>query len=77
MDWRVPIATGLAMIGFNLAEKAFPDGAQVLAWTALLTTLMTRIEPGTPSPVESAVSWWKSSKGRGSGGSESAASKEV
>lgn len=76
MDWRIPIATGLAMAGFSFAERAFPDGAQVLAWTALLTTLVTRIEPGTPSPVESAAAWWKSSKGRG-GGAESSASREV
>lgn len=73
MDWRIPIATGLALVGFGLAEKAFPDGAQVLAWTALLTTLVTRVDPGTPSPVESAVTWWTQSKndaaGRTAGGS--------
>lgn len=74
MDWRVPIATGLAAVGFSLAEKAFPDGAQVLAWTALLATLVTRIEPGTPAPVESAVSWWKSSPSSGGG---SGSSREV
>jgi hypothetical protein len=62
------------MIGFNFAERAFPEGAQMLAWTALLTTLVTRLRPGTPSPVESAVEWWKSSKGRGT---ESSGSREV
>lgn len=62
MDWRIPIATGLAAIGFNFAERAFPDGAQVLAWTALLTTLVTRVEPNVPSPVESALAWWKQSQ---------------
>lgn len=75
MDWRVPIATGLAAVGFNLAERAFPDGAQIVAWTALLAVLGTRIEPGTPSPVESAVAWWKSSKSSGAGGTS--ASREV
>lgn len=68
MDWRVPIATGLAAVGFSFAEKAFPDGAQVLAWTALLTTLVTRMDPKTPSPVESAVAWWKQSKPAAGGG---------
>lgn len=77
MDWRIPIATGLAMVGFSLAEKAFPDGAQVLAWTALLTTLVTRIEPGTPSPAESAVTWWKSSKSGGGAGGSPSAGREV
>lgn len=71
MDWRIPIATGLLAMGANLAEKGFPDGAQVLAWTALLATLVTRLEPGTPSPVESALAWWKQTgkKSGGSGGS--------
>jgi uncharacterized membrane protein YgcG len=75
MDWRIPIATGLLAVGANLGEKAFPDGVQILAWTALLATLVTRLEPGTPSPVESALKWWKQSGtsggsggGRGGGG---------
>jgi hypothetical protein len=63
MDWRIPIATGLAAIGFDFAGRAFPDGAQVLAWTALLTTLITRTDPKIPSPVESALAWWKQSQG--------------
>lgn len=62
MDWRIPIATGLLAIGFSFGERAFPDGAQVLAWTALLTTLVTRVEPNVPSPVESALAWWKQSQ---------------
>lgn len=75
MDWRIPIATGLAAIGFNFAERAAPDGAQVLAWTALLASLVTRLDPGVPSPVESALAWWKSSaKG---GADQSSARKEV
>ncbi|MFE0812673.1 hypothetical protein ACFW34_35150 [Streptomyces sp. NPDC058848] len=76
MDWRVPVATGLALVGFNLAEKAFPDGAHMVAWTALLATLVTRIEPGTPSPVESAVEWWKNGS-RPSAGGGSGPSREV
>jgi hypothetical protein len=86
MDWRIPIGTGLAMIGFSLAERVSPDGAEILAWTALLTTLLTRLDPHTPSPVESALSWWTQGKsgppadrggvaGGGGGGSER--SKEV
>jgi len=70
MDWRIPIGTGLAMIGFSLAERVSSDGAQVLAWTALMTTLITRLDPHTPSPVESALSWWTRSKDGGSGPAE-------
>jgi hypothetical protein len=59
MDWRVPIATGLAAIGFSLIERPAPELAVILAWTTFLTVLLTRTNPTVPSPVESAVSWWK------------------
>jgi hypothetical protein len=58
MDWRVPIATGLAAVGFSLAEKAWPQGAEILAWSAFLTVILTRVNPKVPSPVESAVAWF-------------------
>jgi hypothetical protein len=63
MDWRVPIATGLAAIGFSLAERAWPQGAQIFAWTGLLTVLLTRINPKVPSPVESAVAFYNKTGG--------------
>lgn len=59
MDWRIPIATGLLAIGFSLGERAAPELAVVLAWTTFLTVMLTRTNPNVPSPVESAVSWWK------------------
>lgn len=59
MDWRVPIATGLAALGFNFAERVWPQGAKVLAWTALATVLLARTQPSVPSPVESALTWWR------------------
>jgi len=64
IDWRIPVATGLAAIGFDLAERAFPLGAELLAWTALLTVLLTRINPAIPSPAESALKWWDNSGGK-------------
>lgn len=64
MDWRIPIATGLAAVGFTLAEKAWPQGAEILAWTALLTVLLTRTNPKVPSPAESAVAWFNTSGGK-------------
>lgn len=67
VDWRVPIATGLAAIGFSFAERAWPGGARILAWTALGTVLITRITPHVPSPVESALTWWNQSGGAGGG----------
>lgn len=59
MDWRVPIATGLAAIGFSLIERPAPELAVILAWTTFLTVLLSRTDPKIPSPVESAVEWWK------------------
>lgn len=64
MDWKVPIATGLAAMGFSLAEKAWPLGTEILAWTALLTVLITRTNPKIPSPVESAVAWYNNTGGK-------------
>jgi hypothetical protein len=61
-DWRVPIATGIATGAFALAEKAWPQGATALAWMALVTILITRIDPKVPSPVETLNNWWKSSQ---------------
>lgn len=63
MDWRIPIATGLAAVGFGLAEKAWPDAVTILAWTTLITVLLTRTNPTVPSPTESALAWWNSTKG--------------
>lgn len=63
MDWRVPIATGLAAVGFNLAEKVWPEGIDILAWTVLMTVLLTRTDPKIPSPTESALKWWDSTGG--------------
>lgn len=72
MDWRIPVATGLAAIGFNFAERAWPQGAKILAWTALLTILFSRTKASVPSPVESALSWWNHGGTSGSKGSGNA-----
>lgn len=70
MDWRVVVATGLLAVGFNLVERLASDAAEVLAWTALLASLVTRLDPAVPSPVESALRWWDAGKSsRGNGGS--------
>lgn len=64
MDWRVPVATVLAAGGFYLVEKVAKDIASVMAWTLVITTLMTRMDPRVPSPMESAVRWWDTSRAR-------------
>lgn len=59
VNWKVPVATALAATGFSLAEKVSPEIAKVLAWTVLVTVLLTRTDPNVPSPVESALAWYE------------------
>lgn len=60
MDWKVPIATGiLAGIG-ALGEKVSPTATVGLAYIALAAVCLTRIQPDTPSPAESLLTWWNS-----------------
>lgn len=71
MDWRIPIATGLAAVVFIGAEKLWAEGATALAWTAVVAVCLTRIDPGIPSPAESALRWWDNevpAQARGAGG---------
>lgn len=58
VDWRVPIATGMAALGFSALERALPDVARVLAWGTVAAVLLTRMDPKVPSPVESFLDWW-------------------
>lgn len=58
IDWRVPIATGFAAGAFSLMEKAQPKAAALLAWTVVITVLITRVDPKTPSPTETALDYW-------------------
>lgn len=59
MDWRVPVATTMLAGGMYLVERAIgADVAEVLAWSVLVATLFTRVNPSVPSPMESAVRWW-------------------
>lgn len=60
IQWRVPVATAIAAAAFALAEKAWEDGAVALAYLALVSVLFVRLDPKTPAPVESFVSWWNS-----------------
>ena len=52
-DWRVVIATGISAGLFALLERGWEAGAVSLAWLALVTILLVRINPKTPAPLES------------------------
>jgi hypothetical protein len=60
IQWRVPVATAIAAGIFALAEKAWEEGAVALAYLALVSVLFVRLDPATPAPVESFVTWWNS-----------------
>lgn len=59
LDFRIPVASGLAAIGFALMERAAPQLAVAMAWTGFAVVLLTRTDPRTPSPAESALAWWQ------------------
>lgn len=75
MDWKVPIATGIAAMTFSGIEKINPQIGVGLAYVALVAILFTRIDPKVPSPTESALDWWN--KPAGPGPKKSSAQKVV
>lgn len=60
IDWRVPIATGFMAGAFALFEKGSSKFATGVAWTALLTVLLARVDPKVPSPAETLLKYWNS-----------------
>ncbi len=62
IDWRVPIATGIAAGMFALIEKGWRDGAVMLAYVGLVTVLFVRVDPKVPAPVESFNNWYNQGK---------------
>ncbi len=59
MDWRVPVATGVAAILFAGAERAVGRAAVFLAYAALVTVTFVRVDPKIPAPAESAQAWFE------------------
>lgn len=59
MDWRIPIATGLAAGFFALAERVWPEGAMGVAAIGLVTVLFVRVDKNTKAPAETLLEWMK------------------
>jgi hypothetical protein len=57
LNWKIPVATGIAAGMFALAEKGWEDGAVALAWLALVTVIFARVDPNVPAPAESLQKW--------------------
>jgi len=59
IDWRIPIATGIAALIFAGVETVVsPSIPRGIALTALAAVTFSRIDPTVPSPAESALKWW-------------------
>jgi hypothetical protein len=58
VDWRVPVATGFAAMVFALGERVSEPIAVGVAWIALATVLLTRVDPKVPSPAETLLKYW-------------------
>lgn len=59
IDWRIPIATGFTAMSFSLLEKANEKLIVGVAWIGLLTVLLARVDPRTPSPTETMLKYWR------------------
>lgn len=59
IDWRVPIGTALAAMGFAYAERWWPRPVVAMSWLALTALLFVRIDEGTPAPIESFYRWYQ------------------
>lgn len=58
IDWRVPVATAFAAGALAFIEKPAPTLAVGVAWIALVTVLLARVDPKTPAPVETLLKVW-------------------
>lgn len=57
-EYRVIAGTALAAGGLALLEKANAGLAIGLSWLTLITVLLVRVDPKTPSPVEAFNTWF-------------------
>jgi predicted metal-binding membrane protein len=59
MDWRIPVATGVAAMAAALLERVWARGVVSIAWLALIASLFVRVDDRTPSPIESFQKWYQ------------------
>lgn len=58
IDWRIPVATGVAAVAFAGFEKLTGPFAVGVAWLALFTVTFVRVDPARPAPVEALMKKW-------------------
>ena len=62
INWRVVMATPILALVMAGVEKPLPKLATGVSYIALVTILLTRVDPSVPSPAESFVAWWEGGK---------------
>ena len=58
----VVVATLVVAAGLALAERPFPAAAVAFAWVTLMTVILVRVDPNTPSPAESFANWYEGTR---------------
>lgn len=58
VDIRIPVATGFVAVAFSLLERVHAGLAVGIAWIALATIILTRVDPKVPSPAETLLKHW-------------------
>lgn len=57
-DQNIVVAGAVVAGGLALLERVSPNLAVGLAWLGLVTVLLVRVQPQTPSPLESIAAWY-------------------
>jgi hypothetical protein len=55
---RTAVGIGVVAGGLALVDQLDPKVGRAFAWLVLIGVLFTRVDPNTPSPLESFASWW-------------------
>jgi hypothetical protein len=58
---QTPVVVGgfIAAGGLALTERAWPRASVAIAWLVLISTLIVRVDPFTPAPIESFFDWYE------------------
>lgn len=58
INLRIITGTAIAAGGLVLIERLSPGLAKGLAWLALMTVLLVRVDPDVPAPLEAFNTWY-------------------
>lgn len=58
-DARVVVGTAVAALGLSFVEHINQELAVGVAWLSLVAVLFVRLDPATPAPVESFLTWYE------------------